>query len=110
FYGILDRYPGLRLVIVESEIGWMPFYVQQLDYYFHRYQVSIPAPIDMEPSEYFARQVYATFFNDAVGGHNFAYWGTDNCMWSSDYPHPNSTWPNSRQVIERDLGQLPAPT
>jgi predicted TIM-barrel fold metal-dependent hydrolase len=60
----------------------------------------------MEPSAYFYRQVYATFFNDAVGGHAFSWWGLDNCMWSNDYPHPNSTWPNSRQVIERDLGHL----
>jgi len=29
-----------------------------------------------------------------------------NCMWSNDYPHPNSTWPNSREIIERDLGHL----
>ena len=34
--------------------------------------------------------------------------GTDNCMWSNDFPHGNSTWPNSRQVISRDLGDLPA--
>ncbi len=36
------------------------------------------------------------------------WWGIDNCMWSNDYPHPNSTWPNSRKIIERDLGHLPA--
>jgi predicted TIM-barrel fold metal-dependent hydrolase len=35
------------------------------------------------------------------------HWGTKNLMWSNDYPHPNSTWPNSREIIERDLGQLP---
>src|SRR5439155_19975976 len=103
---ILDRHPRLKLVTVENEIGWIPFYLQQWDYYFRRFQKENPPPIDREPSEYFNRQVYATFFNDAVGGHNFAWWGTDNCMWSNDYPHPNSTWPNSRKVIERDLGHL----
>jgi hypothetical protein len=35
-------------------------------------------------------------------------WGADSCMWSSDFPHPNSTWPHSRDVIARDLGHLPA--
>ena len=29
-------------------------------------------------------------------------------MWSNDFPHPNSTWPNSLKVIEHDLGHLPA--
>jgi len=43
-----------------------------------------------------------------VGGHNLSRWGVDNYMWSNDFPHPNSTWPNSRKVIERDLGHLSA--
>ena len=60
------------------------------------------------PSEYFQEQVYATFFNDAVGGHILSWWGEDNCMWSNDFPHGNSTWPQSREVVARDLGQLPA--
>ena len=60
------------------------------------------------PSEYFAEQIYATFFNDRVGGQLFSWWGVDNCMWSNDYPHQNSTWPNSRDVIERDMAHLSA--
>jgi predicted TIM-barrel fold metal-dependent hydrolase len=108
FYGILDRFPRLKLVIVENEIGWIPFFLQQWDYYFRRFRKVNPPPIDLEPSEYFKRQILATFFNDAVGGHNLAWWGEDNCMWSNDFPHPNSTWPHSRQVIERDLGGLSA--
>jgi hypothetical protein len=39
------------------------------------------------PSEYFHNQIYTTFFNDAVGGHILSWWGQDNCMWSSDFPH-----------------------
>ncbi len=107
FYGVLDRWPKLKLVIVEDEIGWIPFVLQQWDYYYRRFVAQNPPPIDRPPSEYFYRQVYATFFNDAVGGHNFSWWGVDNCMWSNDYPHPNSTWPESLKVIERDLGHLP---
>ncbi len=106
FYGVLHRYPRLKIVIVENEIGWLPFALQQWDYYYRRFVKNNPPPIDREPSRYFERQVYATFFNDAVGGHNFGWWGVDNCMWSNDYPHANSTWPNSLKVIERDLGHL----
>ena len=109
FWGILERFPKLKVVIVENEVGWLPFSLQQWDYYYLRFRRQDPVPMTMLPSEYFARQVYATFFNDTAGGHAFDWWsGVDNCMWSNDFPHPNSTWPNSLKVIERDLGHLPA--
>jgi predicted TIM-barrel fold metal-dependent hydrolase len=108
FYGVLERYPRLRIVTVENECGWLPFMLQQWDYYYRRFRGVNPPPIDKDPSEYFKRQIYATFFRDTVGGHNLEWWGEDNCMWSNDYPHANSTWPESRKYIERDLGHLPA--
>jgi predicted TIM-barrel fold metal-dependent hydrolase len=107
FFGILDRYPRLKFVIVESEIGWIPFFLQQWDYYAKRHAKVSPLPFEHEPSFYFHRQVWATFFNDAVGGHLFDWFGQDKFMWSSDFPHPNSTWPNSDKVIARDMGNLP---
>src|SRR5208337_397310 len=60
----------------------------------------------MFPSEYFFRQFYATFFNDPPARWIFDAWGRNNLMWSNDYPHPNSTWPKSWDVITRDLGNL----
>ncbi len=108
FYGVLERYPKLKVVNVENEIGWIPFFLQQWDYYYRRFGKTNPPPITQTPSDYFYRQIYVTFFDDAVGGHSFDWWGVDNCMWSNDYPHPNSTWPNSRNVIARDLGHLSA--
>jgi predicted TIM-barrel fold metal-dependent hydrolase len=108
FSGVLERYPRLKIVSVENEIGWMPFWLGQCDKAFKRHRHSEKLTIDKLPSEYFRRQVYATFFNDHVGGRLFSWWGCDNCMWSNDYPHQNSTWPNSRDVIARDMGHLPA--
>ncbi|HZS02572.1 MAG TPA: amidohydrolase family protein [Chloroflexota bacterium] len=108
FYGILERYPRLKLVVVENEIGWLPFMLQQWDYYYHRFVKVNPPPITLPPSAYFDRQVYATFFNDTVGTRLLSDWGQDNCLWSNDYPHANSTWPRSREVIARHLGHLPA--
>ena len=108
FTGVLERYPKLKVVSVENEIGWIPFWLGQCDKAFKRHRHSEMLSIDKLPSEYFQRQVYATFFNDQVGGKLFSWWGVDNCMWSNDYPHQNSTWPNSREVINRDMGHLPA--
>ncbi len=107
FTGVFERFPRLNVVIVESEIGWIPFVLQQWDYYYKRFKDSRPMPMTMLPSEYFARNCYATFFNDYVGGQLLSWWGHDNCMWSTDYPHPNSPWPNSRKVLAENLGHLP---
>ena len=106
FSGILERFPKLNIVIVENEIGWIPFVLHQWDEYYRRFHKDDPPPIRMKPSDYFTRQIYATFIKDPAGGHNLEWWGADNCMWSNDYPHSTSTWPNSRDIIERDLGRL----
>ena len=108
FGGVLEKFPRLKMVLVESEIGWIPFVLEQWDYYFKRFAGSRSSalPITKLPSEYFHRQVYATFFNVAVGGHLLSWWGEDNCMWSNDYPHGNSTWPHSREIVARDMGNL----
>jgi predicted TIM-barrel fold metal-dependent hydrolase len=108
FTGVLERYSRLKVVSVENEIGWMPFWLGQCDKAFKRHRHSEKLTIDKLPSEYFRRQIYATFFNDPVGGKLFSWWGCDNFMWSNDYPHQNSTWPNSRDVIARDMGHLDA--
>ena len=111
FSGVLDRFPRLKVVLVENEIGWMPFVLEQWDYYFKRHGTQgRSVPLRRLPSEYFHDQVSATFFNDAVGARLLSWWGADNCMWSNDYPHGNSTWPHSGEIVARDLGSLPAET
>jgi uncharacterized protein len=108
FYGVLHRHPNLRIVIVEHEIGWMPFLIQQWDWYREKYGKVNPPLIDRLPGEYVREQVYATFFDDPAGARMLSWWGQNTCMWSNYYPHKNSTWPHSREVIERDLGGLDA--
>lgn len=110
FHGVLERYPKMKVVSVENEVGWMPFWLGQADKAYKRHRHSEKVQMSKLPSEYFAEQIYATFFNDVVGGKLFSWWGQDNCMWSNDYPHQNSTWPNSRAVIERDMANLSAET
>ena len=107
FYGALDRFPRLKIVVVENEIGWLPFAFQQWDFYLNKNEdKSKNPPLRQKPGDYLANQVFATFFNDAIGTRYLGSWGTEACMWSNDYPHPNSTWPHSRDVIARHLGHL----
>ena len=56
------------------------------------------------PSEYCNEQFYATFFSDPTGGRLLDWWGSETCMWSNDYPHAASTWPNSRPGHRRRAG------
>ena len=106
FYGVLERHPKLKIVSVENEVGWMPFMFQQWDYYYNRFRGSNPPPLNRDPSSFVKEQIFSCFFNDHVCGQNLKYWGEDTVMWSNDFPHPNSTWPNSRKIIQRDLGHL----
>jgi len=108
FGGVLDRFPRLKVVLVENEIGWIPFLLEQWDYYFQRHGPDREGVrLKRLPSEAFHAQVYTTFFNDAVGGRMLSWWGEDNCMWSNDFPHGNSTWGHSREIAARDMGDLP---
>ena len=107
FYGVLDRHPKMKLVLVEFEIGWLPWILQQWDYYANRFHDVNPVPIKYKPSEYFERQIFASFINDDVGTTMIAAgWGVNNCMWSNDFPHGNTSWPDSREVIARDLTDI----
>ncbi len=108
YTGVLNRFPKLKFVIVENEVGWMPFMVEQWDRYYVRFKTmgENRVPITRKPSEYIHDNFFASFFNDPAGGYLLGHWGQDNAMWSNDFPHGNSTWPNSRQVIARDLGHL----
>lgn len=108
FSGVLERFPRLKIVMVENEIGWIPFVLEQWDFYHAFKHGDARRTLRLLPSEYFHRQVYATFFNDSVGARLLSWWGVDNCMWSTDFPHNNTTWPRSREVVARDLGDLPA--
>ena len=61
----------------------------------------------LSPSELFHRQVMATFEEEELGAQFIPLLGADSCMWASDYPHTDSTFPNSRQAIDEALGALP---
>jgi len=106
FSGVLERHPRLKIVLVETDIGWIPFRLQKWDQAVAKHSENTTLPITRAPSEYFNRQVYATFINDWIGAKMLSVWGQDNCMWSNDFPHPASSWPNSREIIASTLGHL----
>ncbi len=110
-FGILARHPGLKIVLAESGCGWIPWLVQDMDF---RYRGMVEkrglqgAALKVPPSELFRRQVWVTYQEDAVGLKLTEYFGEDKLMWASDYPHPDSTWPNSRAIVDKETANLPA--
>lgn len=101
--GVLERHPGLRLVSAEADTGWLAHFLVRLDRGQKRYAHLNNLHLKLKPSEYFRRQIYATFINDPVGVATREFVGVENLMWSSDYPHTDSSWPRSQEVIERDF-------
>ena len=105
--GVLERFPELKVVIAEIQVGWIPLWLSESDDWFET--DNIPE-IEMKPSEYFWRQCYATFIDDRVGTFLLQRWGQNNFMWSSDYPHVNGLWPTSREIIAKSMSELPQET
>jgi uncharacterized protein len=106
FSGALERHPGLRIVLAETGIGWLPYMLERMDdtyrkfldaedYWRSRGGLALSQP----PSAYFRRQVWATFQTDHAGLRLLDLLGDDRVMWASDYPHADSTWPESQQAI-----------
>ena len=62
--------------------------------------------VKTRPSELFKRQIYASFQDDPVAMSLLQFMGEKNVLWASDYPHPDSTWPNSQAKIEAQMGHL----
>jgi predicted TIM-barrel fold metal-dependent hydrolase len=90
--GVLARYPAIKFVSVESGIGWIPFVLEALDYQFEGNRVAEErADLDMLPSEYFARNVYACYwFEQTAPRRLFDKVGVNNIMFETDFPHPTS--------------------
>jgi predicted TIM-barrel fold metal-dependent hydrolase len=91
FSGILPRFPDLKFVMVESGIGAVPFVLESADYHFARSNLRKEWPwYDMKPSEYFRRQVLATFWFETPNVDVIERVGWDNVMFETDFPHLTS--------------------
>ena len=101
--GVLERFPDLKIISAENEIGWLPFFLQRIDGLQEEFKYLEPTHLKMKASEYFARQVWACFITDPVGVANRHSIGVDNLMWSSDYPHVACTWPHSLEIVDREF-------
>jgi uncharacterized protein len=100
--GALERHPGLKIVLAESGIGWVPYVIERMEYEWQerlsqdeRFKHLLRTP----PAELFRRQIFATFQQDCAGLRLAEIYAPDNFMWGSDYPHPDGVWPDSLEIL-----------
>jgi predicted TIM-barrel fold metal-dependent hydrolase len=109
FSGVFDRHPRLTLAIVEFELSWAPHLLDTMDYtYRERHEEAIYRfKNGMRPSDFFHSNVVLSFQEDAIGIRLRDVIGVDNMMWGSDYPHSESTFPQSCRILAEILAGVP---
>ncbi|MEA3178291.1 MAG: hypothetical protein QOI59_1814 [Gammaproteobacteria bacterium] len=107
FGGVFQRFPQLKFVTVESGVGWFAWFCEYVDATWKKQRFWTKSTLVEPPSFYMERNVYGSFINDAVGIANRNFPGAKNIMWSSDYPHSETTYPHSRESIEAQFQGVP---
>jgi predicted TIM-barrel fold metal-dependent hydrolase len=102
--GVLARHPTLKIAMSEGQVGWMPFLLQRIDDVWERgemYESNMRERVPEPPSSYIKGRVYGCIFDDVIGLRARNVVGIGQIMFETDYPHADSTFPNSAKVAEK---------
>ena len=108
FSGVLVRFPDLKLAYSEGQIGWLPYVLERADDVWeqHRAWAGVEDKVPEPPSTYYYRQVFGCFFRDQHGIESLERVGEDNITFETDYPHTDSTWPDTKEIATKMFGAL----
>ena len=108
FSGILVRHPGLRLAYSEGQIGWIPYILERADdvWMEHRAWGGVRELVPEPPSTYWFRQIFGCFYRDRHGLESLHRIGVDNVTFETDYPHTDSTWPDTQKIFREQIVDL----
>jgi predicted TIM-barrel fold metal-dependent hydrolase len=110
FAGVFDRYPRLKVGSVEHETAWVPHWLRQMDFTYRERPAlgrAWKSRHAMLPSEYWQRNMFVEFMEDDCGIRLRDVIGVDNMLWGNDFPHAESTWPKSREFLDRIFAGTP---
>jgi predicted TIM-barrel fold metal-dependent hydrolase len=109
FSGVLVRHPNLKLAYSEGQIGWIPYILERADDVWreHRAWGGVKDVVPEPPSTYYYRQVFGCFFRDQHGLESLQRVGVDNTTFETDYPHTDSTWPDTKELAGKMMADLP---
>ncbi len=106
FGGVFDRFPDLRFASIESGVGWFAWMAEYMDGIWHNQRHWTNSKLDHLPSYYMDHNIYGSFIRDPIGIDNRHKTGGKNIMWSTDYPHSETTWPSSMTIMEEHFAGL----
>jgi len=104
--GVFERHPRLKIVCVEADAGWAPHFMYRMDHAWKRHRKWLTANIDKLPSEYFREHIYMTFQDDFVAFANADQMNWRRLCWANDFPHSDSTWPWSQEMLTEQTDHL----
>jgi predicted TIM-barrel fold metal-dependent hydrolase len=109
FSGVLVRFPDLKLAYSEGQIGWIPYILERVDTVWteHRAWGGVRDLVPEPPSTYYFRQMFGCFFRDHHGVDSLDKVGVDNVTFETDYPHTDSTWPDTKEVATELMQGVP---
>ncbi|MBT6202611.1 MAG: amidohydrolase family protein [Alphaproteobacteria bacterium] len=96
--GVLEAHPDLKVVVTESECGWLAWFLHAMDQMNRQRHLGMKK-LELEPSEYFHRQCNVTITDDPVALHNVPLTGSDCLLWGDDYPHDEGVFPDGARAI-----------
>lgn len=102
-----DRFPDLKVTLSEGGAGWVPYLLERADYTWVRYR-TMDNLSERQPSEMFRKNVWVCMIDDEIGVKVRHEIGVDRIMWECDYPHGDTSWPQSRKRVEEMLADVPA--
>ena len=112
FSVVFQRHPDLKVGLVEYEVCWAPYLLYRMDMAYQ--EIRRPERFggrrfgnQMLPSDMFRRNMFICFQEDELGVGMREYLGVETLMWGNDYPHAESTFPRSREIVERFLDGVP---
>jgi predicted TIM-barrel fold metal-dependent hydrolase len=111
FGGVFERHPKLHVGAVEFEVAWAPYFMGRMDNVYTERAGGVRGRRfrdDALPSDFFRRNVFISFQEDDLGIQLRTHIGVESLLWGSDYPHAESTFPRSREIVDRILQGVPA--
>ncbi len=105
---VLQHFPHLRIAMSEGGIGWIPYFLERADYVYKHHKAWTGMHLGGQlPSELFNERIITCFIDDAVGLENRHHLNLDHITWECDYPHSDSTWPHSPELLAPALAGIP---
>ena len=105
--GVFERHPKLKLVCAEGDAGWMPHYMYRMDHAAKfNFENGVMKGLSKVPSEYIKSNVWMTFQDDLTAFQSLHQMPYTQLLWASDFPHTDSTWPRSQQLLAEHTAHL----